>query len=128
MNTSVLIILSEVLLVLLVGIGFVFFMAQKKKKVRREALSSLLHKMEEGQDDRKKALYQKVIAIGVSEDKASEYVAQILDGEKACVKNFVKTQLGNDLDDISFFHESVGELSDIYLSQETFQEIGRAHV
>ncbi|MDX2427043.1 MAG: hypothetical protein QNK15_12405 [Cycloclasticus sp.] len=113
---SVQIILIEILLVLVAGIGFFFFRAQKKKSAMRSELAELLKKVTAEEPERKTMLVAQFKALGIDEKLAEERSVQLLDAEKACIRHFISFQLIQKEKDIASFHESIYGLSAVYFA------------
>lgn len=113
---SVQIILIEILLVLVTGIGFLFFKAQKKKAAMRSQLATLLKKVTAAEPERKAMLITQFKALGAEEEQAEERAAQLLDSEKVCLRNFISFQLTQKENDISSFHDGLYGLSVVYFA------------
>ena len=111
---SIQIILVEILLVLVAGVGFLFFRAQKKKSAMRSQLATLLKKVTAGEPERKTMLIAQFKALRVNEGSAEERADQLLVAEKACIRHFISCQLMQQEKDIASFHEAIYGLSAVY--------------
>ena len=118
MSMSVAIILIEVLLLLVAGIVFFIFKAHKKKQAETSLLSSLLRKLDNEAVDRKAKFIDTFKMYGVEDDLATSNASQLIDAEKACIQKFVSIQLKSLEDDISFFNETVYEITSAYMKVE----------
>jgi len=115
MSESLLIILIELVLVLMVGSGFLLFKAHQKKEAMRIQLKALLRKVENEALDRKEKLADTFKELGIADNHASQSAERLVDAEVSCVKKFAVAQLNRSSDDIAFFSDAVYDLSTVHM-------------
>ena len=115
MSEGFLIILVELVLVLLIGGGFLLFKAHKKREGTRNQVAGLFKKFANETPNRKEKLSFLLKDFGFSDDQVEESVSRLVGAEKICITAFASAQLTQAQDDIAFFSDVVYDLSAVHM-------------
>lgn len=123
MNTALLILLLELLILSLVAVGLLTRYVLKQKKLRRDALNDLLSSITKNESSRLGQLDAALQAVGVSADQSNLAARQLILQEKKLFQQLIAAQLDNTGNKLSTFYTPVNLLVEQCL--ETLGKIER---
>ena len=114
MSITLIVLVIEVIVILLVAVGFLFFLPWKRSKAKTVEFEKLLDNIASKEDERKAQLIQFLEeSHALKTEAAEESAGYMVEAEKQFLQYFIKQQL--EQTPVNDFHENLCELLDQYL-------------
>jgi hypothetical protein len=114
MSITLIVLVVEVIVILLVAVGFLFFLPWKRSKAKTIEFERLLDNIASKEDERKAQLIQFLEeSHALKTEAAEESAGYMVEAEKQFLQYFIKQQL--EQTPVNDFHENLCELLDQYL-------------
>ena len=114
MSITLIVLVIEVIVILLVAVGFLFFLPWKRSKAKTVEFEKLLDNIASKEDERKAQLIQFLEERhALKTEAAEESAGYMVEAEKQFLQYFIKQQL--EQTPVNDFHENLCELLDQYL-------------